>query len=140
MEGWAQVAGARGHRRGDARTRGEAQHVRGARNARRITRRCVVVPVHAARRITGAGSRSLRAVLREAIMKDTIEKLRPLGNRLVPLAAIFLLVLAMGGTWQRASAAPPTTGVLPGMPAAPEPPAKRKELTGKINLNTATGD
>lgn len=70
------------------------------------------------------------------------------------LGAIALLVAAMGGTWSTASAAPGASGTpqsIPGsavaIPArianAPEqPPAhfSHKELTGKINLNTATED
>ena len=73
-----------------------------------------------------------------------------------PLVAIALLVAAMGGTWSVASAAPgsvPATGVgtapphgsaiaaLPAQPEADERPTAHpghKELTGKINLNTAT--
>jgi competence ComEA-like helix-hairpin-helix protein len=73
-------------------------------------------------------------------------------RRLAPLAAIALLVAAMGGTWTRsASAAPPASSAQqpvtrPGATSArpgdelDEPPAKksgRKQLTGKLNLNTA---
>ena len=68
------------------------------------------------------------------------------------VGAIALLVAAMGGTWSTAAAAPGASGTptsVPGsavvIPArianAPEqPPAhfSHKELTGKINLNTAT--
>lgn len=66
-----------------------------------------------------------------------------LGHRLVPVLAIFLLVLAMGGTWHVASAAPP-----PALAATAtsddegERPRKKsaKELEGKLNLNTATAE
>lgn len=74
-----------------------------------------------------------------------------LPRRLSSLAAIALLVAAMGGTWTRsASAAPPATAVT--KPAAPpakpgdepdEPPARKsshKQVTGKLNLNTANED
>jgi competence protein ComEA len=72
-------------------------------------------------------------------------------RRLAPLAAIALLVAAMGGSWTRAaSAAPPQAAVTrPSAVAAQpghetdEPPAKksgRKQLTGKLNLNTANDD
>ncbi len=79
--------------------------------------------------------------------------LRTTLTRGVPaLAAVALLVAAMGGTWTTAAAAPGGSGTpsqIPGsavaIPArianAPdEPPAHpaHKELTGKINLNTAT--
>ncbi len=64
-------------------------------------------------------------------------------HRLVPVLAIFLLVLSMGGSWHVASAAPP-----PVIAAAAkaddevERPLKKslKDLTGKLNLNTATED
>ena len=73
--------------------------------------------------------------------------LRPIA----PLLAIGTLVLAMGGSWgttTRALAAPVTTpsppppGSAPSKPA-PSPPDEpirlvRKEVTGKLNLNTAT--
>ena len=52
------------------------------------------------------------------------------------LAAIGLHVVSMGGTWRLASAAPPALT----QPAEAERPAKKsgKDLTGKINLNSAT--
>jgi competence ComEA-like helix-hairpin-helix protein len=66
------------------------------------------------------------------------------GRRLVgavaPIAAIIALLVAMGGSWQLAGAAPPT----PAQSAAAKPPPERppkksaRELTGKLNLNTAT--
>ena len=72
-----------------------------------------------------------------------------LPHRLASLAAVALLVAAMGGTWTRsAAAAPPPAGPVTRPAAAParpgdepdEPPAKKsghKQLTGKLNLNTA---
>jgi competence protein ComEA len=81
---------------------------------------------------------------------------RSLAARLVSLAGIALLVAAMGGSWAPASAAPPTTTWSATTPPGSRPPAKRspdpaddaprvsksnrKELTGKLNLNTATED
>jgi competence protein ComEA len=70
-------------------------------------------------------------------MNISISKLsRPIAQ----LAALALLVAAMGGSWSTAAAAPATA-----LTAMPSPdgdhPAKKsvhKELTGKINLNTAT--
>jgi competence ComEA-like helix-hairpin-helix protein len=65
-------------------------------------------------------------------------------HRLVPLAAIGLLVLAMGGTWHLAGAAPHTIAetAKASAPVEPERPVKKsgRELTGKLNLNTATED
>ena len=54
------------------------------------------------------------------------------------LAALALLVIAMGGTWGVAAAAPSAT-----MPDVAEHPAKKsshKDLAGKLNLNTASED
>ena len=66
-----------------------------------------------------------------------------LTQRLVPVAALFLLFLSMGGTWRLASAAPPNATAA--KPSASiddevERPIKKslKDLTGKLNLNTAT--
>ncbi|HET7504380.1 MAG TPA: ComEA family DNA-binding protein [Kofleriaceae bacterium] len=74
-----------------------------------------------------------------------------LTRRLASFAAIALLVAAMGGQWTRAAVAAPqpqqpvtrpsTGGAARPAPDADEPPAKksnRKEITGKLNLNTAT--
>jgi competence protein ComEA len=65
-------------------------------------------------------------------------------KRLIPaLAAIALLVLAMGGTWHAASAAPNNEAAF-AQPhpqtdgARPAPKSSHKELTGKLNLNLAT--
>jgi len=90
------------------------------------------------------------------------DRARRLGARfahkvLVPVAAIAILVIAMGGTWTTAGATPATlaaaqpgarTAASPGAPprAGDEPEhaahgkAGHHELTGKLNLNTATED
>jgi competence protein ComEA len=68
-------------------------------------------------------------------------------KRLIPtFAAIALLVLAMGGTWHAASAAPPGNDPAfaqahPQTDAAhPAPKSSHKDLSGKLNLNLATAD
>jgi competence protein ComEA len=56
------------------------------------------------------------------------------------LAALITLVVAMGGTWTSATAAP-STQLAVKLSAAdedPAPPAKKRPVTGKLNLNTAT--
>ena len=66
-------------------------------------------------------------------------------RRLAPIAAVTALVLSMGGSWSIASAAPTATGAA-SPPATlvasqQEHPAKksaRKDLVGKLNLNTAS--
>jgi competence ComEA-like helix-hairpin-helix protein len=75
-----------------------------------------------------------------------------LPRRLASLAAVALLVAAMGGTWTRSAAAAPPPAAAATRPAAPparpgdepdEPPAKKsshKQITGKLNLNTANED
>jgi len=79
-----------------------------------------------------------------------------LTHRLASLAGIGLLVAAMGGTWSPASAAPPwsptrpsptrpgatspSSPVPPDDPGAHSPKSSHRELTGKLNLNTATED
>jgi competence protein ComEA len=75
-----------------------------------------------------------------------------LPRRLAPLAAVALLIAAMGGTWTRSAAAAPTPAAATTKPAAAparpgdeadEPPAKKsnhKQITGKLNLNTANED
>src|SRR3954469_8769306 len=76
-----------------------------------------------------------------------------LPHRLASIAAVALLVAAMGGTWTRSAAAapPPAAGPVTRPAAAAarpgddldEPPAKKsshKQLTGKLNLNTANED
>ena len=75
-----------------------------------------------------------------------------LPRRLASLAAVALLVAAMGGTWTRsAAAAPPPAAAATRPAAAParpgdepdEAPAKKsnhKQITGKLNLNTASED
>jgi competence ComEA-like helix-hairpin-helix protein len=56
------------------------------------------------------------------------------------LAAIAALLVGIGGTWNTASAAPAAAMTMPA--AAEEPHVARKsshkDLTGKLNLNTAT--
>ena len=64
-----------------------------------------------------------------------------LAHRLVPLVAAAILLAAMGGTWHAASAAPLSRALAP--PAAAVGHAAKRghhELTGKLNLNTATAD
>src|SRR5689334_3155415 len=80
-----------------------------------------------------------------------------LSRRLASLAAVALLVAAMGGTWTRSAAAAPSPAPSPitrpaaGKPIAAvttpaaddldEPSAKksnRKQIAGKLNLNTAS--
>ena len=63
-----------------------------------------------------------------------IQKLAP---RIVPVLALVLLFASMGGTWHIASAAPPTAAFAAG---TPEQPIRKSasELSGKLNLNTAT--
>ena len=75
-----------------------------------------------------------------------------LPHRLASLAAVALLVAAMGGTWTRSAAAAPPPAAAATKPAATparpgdeadEPPAKKsshKQITGKLNLNTANED
>ena len=83
-------------------------------------------------------------------MKISISKLT---RRLASFAGLTLLIAAMGGSWTRSATAAPTTtpqqavtrtatAARPG-DAMDEPPAKKsnhKEITGKLNLNTATED
>ena len=67
--------------------------------------------------------------------------LAKLAHRLLPLLALVLLLGAMGGTWHVASAAPPPS---PAGVTKPDEEAERpikksaKDLTGKVNINTAT--
>lgn len=77
-------------------------------------------------------------------------RIAKLARRLVPVVAVAMLVAAMGGTWSRSALAAPTgpiTQVAAASKAAAdgldEPAAKksnRKQVTGKLNLNTATED
>lgn len=62
-------------------------------------------------------------------------------HRLAPVFALLLLFVAMGGTWRIASAAPPVLAATKaGTEAETERPLKKsaKDLSGKLNLNTAT--
>jgi competence protein ComEA len=75
-----------------------------------------------------------------------------LPRRLASLAAVGLLIAAMGGTWTRSAAAAPPPAAAVTKPAAAaarpgdepdEPPAKKsghKQLTGRLNLNMANED
>jgi competence protein ComEA len=69
-------------------------------------------------------------------------ELARLAYRATPLFAIALLLLAMGGSWRIASAAPPAAVTALEAAAEPERPPKKsaKHLTGKININTASED
>jgi len=82
-----------------------------------------------------------------------IKLISKIPRRLASIAAIALLVAAMGGTWTRPAAAAPPPAAAAARPAAAgpaqpgtdgdEPPARksgRKQLTGKLNLNTANED
>ena len=66
-----------------------------------------------------------------------------LTNKLASLAAITVLVAAMGGDWSRSASAAPLVAATahatddPGGEHAAKKSA-RKELAGKININTAT--
>lgn len=67
--------------------------------------------------------------------------LHALVRRGAPLLALLLLFAAMGGTWRIARASPPSVVANLDTDRAGEPPSKKKsekELTGKVNLNTAT--
>ena len=75
--------------------------------------------------------------------------LAKLTHRSTLVAALVALVAAIGGTWSTASAAPPALAVpfaaASGSAAADGEPhvakkSSRKELAGKLNLNTATED
>jgi len=74
-------------------------------------------------------------------MSISISKLT---RRVGALAGVALLAAAMGGSWTTASAAPPSPVVTspptaPAMPAAPvAKKSAHKELSGKLNLNTAS--
>ena len=78
-----------------------------------------------------------------------------LSRRLASLAGIAMLVAAMGGTWSRSAAAAPAAALpqqaitrpaaassRPGDDPAEAPPKKggHKQITGKLNLNTANED
>ena len=62
-------------------------------------------------------------------------------NAVGPIVAIVALVLAMGGTWSTAGSAyasPVATGELAETETTAARRAPKKEVTGKLNLNTAT--
>lgn len=102
-----------------------------------------------------------RVPIRLARAREVVARLAP--KVLVPVAAIALLVIAMGGTWSTASATPaaPWSATRPPSPSPiahpstataslprsllDEPPAprtkiSRKDLIGTLNLNTASED
>lgn len=66
--------------------------------------------------------------------------LQKLVHRAVPVFAVMMLVLSMGGTWRLAGAAPQPLAATLKADSEPERPPKKsaRELTGKLNLNTAT--
>ena len=68
------------------------------------------------------------------------ELVRRLVGAVAPIAAVVALLVAMGGSWQLAGAAPLTIAEASQAPPAPERPPKKstRELRGKLNLNTAT--
>lgn len=69
-------------------------------------------------------------------MKTTIARLV---HRLAPVFALVLLFVAMGGTWRIASAAPPVLAAAKAGTEAERPLKKSaKDLTGRLNLNTAS--
>lgn len=83
--------------------------------------------------------------------------LSTLARRLLTLAAVALLIAAMGGSWTRSATAAPQAVTSPsqvtkvaapasggaGLAAGDDAPAKKsshKQISGKLNLNTATPD
>jgi competence ComEA-like helix-hairpin-helix protein len=66
--------------------------------------------------------------------------LQKLAHRALPVLAVVLVVVSMGGTWRLAGAAPQPLSATMRLDSEPERPPKKsmKELTGKVNLNTAT--
>jgi competence ComEA-like helix-hairpin-helix protein len=81
------------------------------------------------------------ATLKARVMGSLADQLTlpKLAHRLAPVLALFLLFAAMGGTWRIASAAPPAIAATK-LDVEPERPIKKsaKELSGKLNINTAT--
>ena len=69
---------------------------------------------------------------------------RKVGQHAVPVLALFLLFLCMGGTWHMASASPSApivgTSAPPDGEVAHAVKKSSSSLTGKLNLNTATED
>ncbi|HEY5921688.1 MAG TPA: helix-hairpin-helix domain-containing protein [Kofleriaceae bacterium] len=77
----------------------------------------------------------LRGAVSQAISLPAI------AHRLAPVLALVLLFAAMGGTWRIASAAPPSIAAAAAKADdEPDRPLKKsaKDLTGKLNLNTAS--
>ena len=93
-------------------------------------------------RVASSIDRRLVTPLRERMSATSLPKLaHRLAPALTPVLALFLLFSAMGGTWRIASAAPPTPlASATKLDDEPERPIKKsaKDLTGKLNLNTAS--
>ena len=94
-------------------------------------------------KIRGAAPRAIDKL--RGVAPHAIDKLRGVApqamHKLAPIVALVLLFAAMGGTWRIASAAPPSTTIAAKVEESePERPIKKsaKELTGKLNLNTAS--
>lgn len=56
----------------------------------------------------------------------------------VTLVGLFALFAAMEGTWMTAATAAPPAQLAVKASAEDEPPPKKRPVTGKLNLNTAT--
>src|SRR5690606_10930439 len=66
-----------------------------------------------------------------------------LARGLAPVIAIAVLVISMGGTWRIAGASPPSIAAEVAQQAPPDEKPREKsdrELTGKININTASAE
>ncbi|MFN0251651.1 MAG: ComEA family DNA-binding protein [Kofleriaceae bacterium] len=61
-----------------------------------------------------------------------------LGRAAVTLVGLFALFAAMDGTWMTAATAAPPAQLAVKASADEEPPKKKRPVTGKLNLNTAT--
>lgn len=66
--------------------------------------------------------------------------LHKLAHRALPVFAVLLLVLSMGGTWRLAGAAPQPLAATIKADSEPEraPKKSARALSGKLNLNTAS--
>jgi competence ComEA-like helix-hairpin-helix protein len=66
---------------------------------------------------------------------------RRIAHHAAPVLALALLVVSMGGTWHIAGASPTIAEQL-AAEEGPPPPRKKsaRELTGKVNLNTASAE
>lgn len=61
-----------------------------------------------------------------------------LSRAAVTLAGLFALFAAMEGTWMTAATAAPPAQLAVKASAEDDPPRKKRPVTGKLNLNTAT--